>query len=330
MYRLFSALTLFAVVAGAFAQPNTIGPFTGAQSDGYETQQRGTFVPQFIVFGGAATVDSLTGGQGLHITSGWSFFNVIFPHGGQVFMGGAGVNQVYNFIVPARRFGGYFGTNADVPGATATFFDTNGNQIGAPQAVNAPQASWAWNGWEHAAGISRVEIRSTNPWGGFIMNDDMEYDPAAAASVAGRVFLEDWMGPYLGRAVTVQIYAAGGVVPLETHNTTLDNVGQYSVNTSLGAGTYDVYAKASHWLRRQRGGVVFSGSGAVGVDFSLANGDINDDNENDIGDYAQLSTAFGSVPGDPNWNAEADLNGDDEVDIGDFAILSNNFGMVGD
>jgi hypothetical protein len=70
--------------------------------------------------------------------------------------------------------------------------------------------------------------------------------------------------------------------------------------------------------------------GTTVVSLSLFNGDVNDDNEVDIGDYSLLSIAFGSVPGDPNWNAEADLNGDDEVDIGDFAILSNNFGMVGD
>lgn len=330
MYRLFSALAVFAVVAGAFAQPTPIGPFSGAVSEGYETQTRFQFLPSYPVFNGAGTVDSLTGGQGLHITTSWSFFFLISARSGQVFMGGAGVNQVYNFTVPARRFGGYFGTNADVPGATATFFDANGIQIGPPLPVAAPQGTWSWNGWEWPAGMSRVEIRSNNQFQGFIMNDDMEYDPMAAASVTGRVVLQDWIGPVLGRQVTVEIYAAGGIVPLETHTTTLNAFSEYSVNTNLGAGAYDVRVKASHWLRRLRAGVLFTGSGATGVDVSLFNGDCDGDNEVGIGDYAILSAAFGSSPGDPNWDAEADLNGDDSVDIGDFAIQSGNFNMLGD
>jgi len=63
---------------------------------------------------------------------------------------------------------------------------------------------------------------------------------------------------------------------------------------------------------------------------TLTNGDVDDDNEVTIGDYAGLSLAFNSLPGDPNWNPFADLNGDDGVDIGDFSILSANFGQIGD
>ncbi|GIV17356.1 MAG: hypothetical protein KatS3mg022_2791 [Armatimonadota bacterium] len=39
--------------------------------------------------------------------------------------------------------------------------------------------------------------------------------------------------------------------------------------------------------------------------------------------------AFGSVPGDPNWNPDADLDGDDEVTLFDFGILTANFGLIG-
>lgn len=330
---MFRSVLIAAVAAAAccsFAQPTPIGPFVGSQSDGYETQTPFQFLPQYVVFNGAGTVDGVpSGSSALHITSGWSFFHVIFPHSGGRFMGGAGSNCEYNFPVPATRFGGYFGTNADVPDGTATFFDANGNQLGPPQPIIAPLGAWAWNGWAFPGGMARIVIRSNNAFNGFIMQDDMQYD-GAVPSVAGRVTLEDWLGPVLGRAVTIQIYAAGGGSPLETHNTTLDAFSQYSVNTNLGPGTYDVYAKASHWLRRQRSSVVFTGAGAVGVDFSLVNGDCDGDNEVVIGDYAVLSAAFGSQPGDPNWNPEADLNGDDEVTIADFAILSINFNMVGD
>ncbi len=55
-------------------------------------------------------------------------------------------------------------------------------------------------------------------------------------------------------------------------------------------------------------------------------GDLNGDDVVDILDAVIASTAFGSRPGDPNWNPEADLNGDGEVDILDMILLSKNFG----
>jgi hypothetical protein len=42
-----------------------------------------------------------------------------------------------------------------------------------------------------------------------------------------------------------------------------------------------------------------------------------------------LTDAFGSVPGDPNWNPDADLDGDDEVSLFDFGILTSHFGEIG-
>ncbi len=162
----------------ANAQIITIGPFTGAHQEGYETLPRFQFQPQYVVFGGQGTVDQVGNGQGLHITTGWTFFHQVFPHSGETFMGGAGVNYEYVFNVPALRFGGYFATNADAPDATVTFFDENGNQIGGPLAASAPLGQWQWNGWETTGpGIKRVRIIANNQFAGFIMNDDMEYDP---------------------------------------------------------------------------------------------------------------------------------------------------------
>lgn len=56
-------------------------------------------------------------------------------------------------------------------------------------------------------------------------------------------------------------------------------------------------------------------------------GDANLDGTVDIGDYALLSSAFGSSEGDPNWDENCDFNNDGSVDIGDYAILSSNFGV---
>ena len=155
-------------------------------------------------------------------------------------------------------------------------------------------------------------------------------DAPVDVNITGRVFLQDWIGPILGRAVDIEIYDAGTSNLRHSQVVNLDSMGNYSlVTNAIDSGTYDVYAKASHWLRKQYAEMVVPG-GTTGVSFSLVNGDCDGDNEVAIGDFSLLSTAFNSVPGDPNWNAECDLSGDDEVDIGDYAILSFNFGMIGD
>jgi hypothetical protein len=55
-------------------------------------------------------------------------------------------------------------------------------------------------------------------------------------------------------------------------------------------------------------------------------GDINQDRTVDISDAILAALAFGSYPGDPNWNSQADLNHDNEVDIFDIIMLADNFG----
>jgi hypothetical protein len=57
-------------------------------------------------------------------------------------------------------------------------------------------------------------------------------------------------------------------------------------------------------------------------------GDINHDGVvNDL-DLELLIAAWGSVPGDPNWNPDADINGDGVVDIRDLALMGDNFDLV--
>lgn len=144
-------------------------------------------------------------------------------------------------------------------------------------------------------------------------------------SVSIQVDLLDYVGSSAGRQVVVEVRNVGSTVALESHVVTLDASGSGSFQTNR-SGSFDLAAKASHWLRRVASGVNLPS----GASFALPNGDVDDDNEVAIGDYSQLSLAFNSAPGDPNWNAEADLNGDEGVDIGDFSILSQNFGDVGD
>jgi hypothetical protein len=58
-------------------------------------------------------------------------------------------------------------------------------------------------------------------------------------------------------------------------------------------------------------------------------GDINGDEIVDIYDAIILANAFGSEPGDYNWNPDADLNNDSIIDIYDAIILAIHFGEEG-
>lgn len=151
----------------------------------------------------------------------------------------------------------------------------------------------------------------------------VECIPASSQRLlSGNVGLQNWDGDISGPSVTFEIY--DGVTLIDTETMNLDSVGNYSFVTTAAPGTYDVYAKASQWLRRKVGNVMISASGASGVNFSLINGDLDDDNEVSIGDYAIMSGNFG------NPGPIGDVNGDGEVDIADFAIISLNFGLTGD
>jgi len=150
-------------------------------------------------------------------------------------------------------------------------------------------------------------------------------------TVSGRVTFGDRQGNFPS---TVDIEFKDPNNPIIVVHTAMGVVvapnGNYSTSDlPATSGSYLVAVKPAPWLRKTVG-PINTGSSHVGVDFLLSNGDIDDDNEIAIGDYALLSSAFGSGPGDPNWNPAADLDGDDEVTIGDYAILSQNFGMIGD
>lgn len=126
---------------------------------------------------------------------------------------------------------------------------------------------------------------------------------------------------------TVEYRVQGSGTPLLSLEVGLAPDGRFRLPAPTGAIVISV--KKTHWLRRSVNANTSSGD-ATGLLLSMTNGDADGDNEITIGDYAVISSAFGSTPGSPNWNPNADLNEDGEVSIGDFAIVSSNFGLEGD
>ena len=64
------------------------------------------------------------------------------------------------------------------------------------------------------------------------------------------------------------------------------------------------------------------------VDVNTCGGDLNDDGEVNLGDFGIFGAAFGSMPGQSNWDPRADLNGDGVVDLGDFGAFGADFGRT--
>ncbi|GIV19395.1 MAG: hypothetical protein KatS3mg023_1146 [Armatimonadota bacterium] len=150
---------------------------------------------------------------------------------------------------------------------------------------------------------------------------------AGVFQVRGNLQLRDYDGDSTQVPITVEWRQNGSAVRME--DIFVDARGNYTLQ-NVSSGSYDVGFKASHWLRVVIRGVTVADRDVNGVHAALTNGDVDGDNEVTLFDFGQLVAAFGSLPGDGNWNAGADLDGDAEVTLFDFGILLRNFGAIGD
>lgn len=62
--------------------------------------------------------------------------------------------------------------------------------------------------------------------------------------------------------------------------------------------------------------------------FFYCKGDITKDKIIDIFDLVNVALAFGSQPGNPNWNVNADLNNDNVIDIFDIVVIATDYGKT--
>ncbi|MDI6690246.1 MAG: dockerin type I domain-containing protein [Candidatus Bathyarchaeota archaeon] len=58
-------------------------------------------------------------------------------------------------------------------------------------------------------------------------------------------------------------------------------------------------------------------------------GDVNEDMKVDMKDIGLAAKAYGSKPGDPNWDPRCDLNNDGKIDMKDIGIICKNYGNTG-
>jgi len=158
--------------------------------------------------------------------------------------------------------------------------------------------------------------------------DEVYAESFSPGTVRVHVGLQDYVGDPTTIPVSVELIDSASNSTL-FENLFMDTRGFVTV-TAPATGTYSVRVKASHWLSKLVVGAPISSNGNYGLRVSLLNGDVDGDNEVGGSDLSEVSTAFLSSTGDPNFSEAADLDGDGEVGSSDLSIISTNFLLSGE
>lgn len=164
-------------------------------------------------------------------------------------------------------------------------------------------------------GVNALEVRARQ------IQHVFHVPVVAPPTVTGTITLEDLVGPCTD-PVSWKLY--NGTTEVASGTTILGTNGAYSIQPNVAPGSYSLAMTGRTHLTGGQTVTLVSGT-TSGVNFTLVNGDVDQDNEVGPGDFGNLALAFLSADGDPNWNALADLDCDGEVGPGDFGILANNF-----
>lgn len=150
----------------------------------------------------------------------------------------------------------------------------------------------------------------------------------AKATISGTVVFEDYEGTGVNRPVTFEVYDGANL--LDTVNAVLvPNAGSptaYSIQTSAHGSNLTLKARGSRWLKQAVSGVDTSAGPISGVNYSLINGDVDQDGEITLSDIDIVIGQYGT--GFPDTSPEdADVNGTLEVELTDIDIVIANYGL---
>jgi len=109
--------------------------------------------------------------------------------------------------------------------------------------------------------------------------------------VHGAVSLLDFAGDPASVPIVVELRRPGETTALETRTLPLDPASRYAFSTAR-LGRYDVSVKASHWLRQTLHNMLLQPDTIL--NFTLINGDVDNDNEVTLFDFGHLVAAFGA------------------------------------
>jgi len=139
-------------------------------------------------------------------------------------------------------------------------------------------------------------------------------------TLAGTVNLADFLGTYTTQNVVVELRQ--GPYLIESRTVALNASRAFSFTVER-RGSFDIFVKSSTFLRKKLAGVTIGDTGASGLVWTLANGDVDGNNEVNSDDFDLLVANFGGA-------GTGDVNRDGVVNSDDFDILVRNFGLLGD
>lgn len=154
-----------------------------------------------------------------------------------------------------------------------------------------------------------------------IARRDMQLIPIR---LSGNINISQFAGQLSGETLTLTVKTISGTFVAQK-SLEVDSNGDFSTDWNLQPGEYLITGKTGTALS-ETAPVKISGDGALGVNYSLNNGDVDNDNEVGPGDFEIVVENFGSVLA---LGSEGDLDGDGEVGPGDFEIVVHNFGISG-
>jgi hypothetical protein len=126
--------------------------------------------------------------------------------------------------------------------------------------------------------------------------------------------------------VTLTLKSASSGVSTDYSSST-DINGFFTV-TVPATGTYSYRVKNFQTLAYS-GNLTVSGSTTNKEMGALAEGDANNDNCINIGDFTMLASSFGTTAGNAGFDVRTDFDGDGSISITDFGMLRNSFGACG-
>jgi hypothetical protein len=148
--------------------------------------------------------------------------------------------------------------------------------------------------------------------------------PAPTASLTGTLRLQ-------GRATapnttfTLQLTRGSAAPILQT--VTTDANSTFTL-TNLAPGSYTVQLKHSQYLSASLLVTLNAGANPIAAPELLA-GDVNNDNQVTIIDFAALALTFNLRAGAAGYDARADFNADQSITLADFSLLASNINRVG-
>jgi hypothetical protein len=129
--------------------------------------------------------------------------------------------------------------------------------------------------------------------------------------------------------LTVELRNPATDTTLQIFGPSTDDQGRFTIEGVM-PGTYDLRVKGMHTLANRWSDLELVASDNAVDMGELLEGDADNDNDVDGTDASLVNLAFGSVPGDANWDPRADFNEDEVINGVDMGLLAANFGRIGD